>query len=103
VVTIKTGQTTDMRWVRALLALTAVAAVAGTLAVLATGTAGDDLGTLWHSQAPESINLVQAVVQRYLHPVLWTHFLLPVLLTPSLLVLAILGVAALLLWLIVSR
>lgn len=92
-----------MRWIRALLAVVTIAAVAASVAVLATGVAGDDLGTLWHSWAPESVNLVQAVVQRYLHPVLWTHVLLPVLLTPSLAVFAVLGTVTLLLWLVAWR
>lgn len=92
-----------MRWIRALLAGLTIAAVATSVAVLATGVAADDLGTLWHSWAPESVNLVQAVVQRYLHPLLWTHVLLPVLLTPSLVVFAVLGTVTLLLWLLAWR
>lgn len=92
-----------MRWIRALLAVMTIASVAASVAVLATGVAGDDLGTLWHAWAPESVNLVQAVVQRYLHPLLWTHVLLPVLLTPALVVFAVLGTATLLLWLLAWR
>lgn len=92
-----------MRWIRALLAAVTIAAVTASVAVVATGVAGDDLGTLWHNLAPESVNLVQAVVQRYLHPLLWTHVLVPVLLTPSLVVFAVLGSVALLLWLLAWR
>lgn len=72
-----------MRMVGVLLAAIAlVAAVAAVLVQLA-GPAGADLGTLWHGLAPESLNLVQAVTQRYLHPGLWTGAILPVLLMPA--------------------
>lgn len=92
-----------MRWIRALLAVVTIAAVAASVAVLATGVAGTDLGTLWHDWAPGGLNLMQAVVQRYIHPLLWSHVLLPVLLTPSLVVFAVLGTVTLLLWLLAWR
>lgn len=72
-----------MRYVAALLAAIALAAAAASALVLLTGPEGVDLGTLWHRFAPESLNLVQAVTQRYLHPALWTRAILPVLLMPA--------------------
>jgi len=92
-----------MRWIRILLALIAVAAIAGSVVVALTGSAGTDLGTLWHSGAPESLNLTQAITQRYLHPAVWTHVLLPVLLTPALVVFGVIAVAALLCWVLLMR
>jgi len=92
-----------MRWIRVLLALIAIAAIAGSVLITATGSAGTDLGTLWHGIAPESLNLTQAVTQRYLHPFVWTHALLPVLLTPALVVFGVIAVVALLLWALAWR
>jgi len=93
-----------MRWIRALLAALAIIAAAVAVAVLAAAAAGGEtLGALWHSLAPESVNLVQAAVQRYLHPGLWSHVILPVLLAPSLVVFAAAVAAALALWLLVRR
>jgi hypothetical protein len=37
------------------------------------------LGQLWFDLAPGSLNLAQAVVQRYLHPALWDPVVLSVL------------------------
>lgn len=72
-----------MRIIRVLLLAIAAGAVLAAIAVLAAGSAGMDLGTLWHGWAPESLNLTQAVTQRYLHPAVWTHGILPVLLMPA--------------------
>jgi hypothetical protein len=49
-------------------------------------------GQLWYDLSPGSINLVQAVIQRYLLPSLWDHVLLPVLLVPAWLVLGLPGI-----------
>src|ERR1700747_1428961 len=38
------------------------------------------LGQLWYDFSPSSLNLVQAVVQRYIHPFLWDPIILSVLL-----------------------
>jgi hypothetical protein len=65
-----------------LLAVAGCAAAAAVLSLL-TGTGGVALGTLWHGAVPESLNLTQAVTQRYLHPAAWTHGILPVLLMPA--------------------
>ena len=37
------------------------------------------IGQLWYDLSPASLNLSQAVVQRHLHPDLWTDWLAPVL------------------------
>lgn len=72
-----------MRFIRMLLVVVTVVAAAAAAGVLLTGPAGVELGSLWHGFSPESLNLTQAVTQRYLHPVLWTHAILPVLLLPA--------------------
>lgn len=72
-----------MRVIRVLLLVIAAGAAAGAILVLLTGPAGVDLGTLWHGWAPESLNLTQAITQRYLHPAVWTQGILPVLLMPA--------------------
>ncbi len=49
-------------------------------------------GDLWYKASPSSLNLVQAVVQRHLHPALWDDVMRPLLLSPAWAVLAALGV-----------
>lgn len=49
-------------------------------------------GELWFKASPDSLNLVQAVVQRHLHPALWDDVMRPLLLSPAWAVLAALGV-----------
>lgn len=68
--------------------------VAASVLVLVTGPPGVELGTLWHEGAPASLNLTQAVIQRYVHPVLWSHVLLQVLLTPAWIVFATIAILA---------
>jgi len=89
-----------MRHLRILLAVMITFSVAASVLVLVTGPPGVELGTLWHKEAPASLNLTQAVTQRYIHPALWSHVLLPVLLTPAWVVFAAIAVLALLLWLL---
>ncbi len=48
-------------------------------------------GQIWASIDRPSLNLTQAVVQRYVLPELWDYVLLPVLLAPLWLVLAVPG------------
>lgn len=55
-------------------------------------------GELWYTLAPDSINLVQAVVQRYLLPEIWDPGMLTVLLWPAMATLAGLGLILLLLF-----
>lgn len=52
-------------------------------------------GELWYRLHPGSLNLTQAVVQRYLAPELWDPVLLTVLLWPAALVLAVPGLVLL--------
>lgn len=54
------------------------------------------LGELWFALDPGSLNLVQAVTQRYLLPALWDPVLVTVLLWPAAVVLGVLGVLLLL-------
>src|ERR1700680_3676647 len=50
------------------------------------------LGQLWFDLNRSSLNLVQAVVQRYLHPFLWDPIIVTVLLWWAFAVLMVLGV-----------
>lgn len=55
------------------------------------------LGGLWGKVNGASLNLVQAIVQRYLHPVLWDPILVNILLLPAFLVLGVPGLLVFLL------
>ena len=92
-----------MRVARTLLALIVICAIAASVLILVIGPPGVELGNLWHSKAPESLNLTQAVTQRYIHPAVWSYVMLPVLLTPALLVFCVIGILALLLWLLLRH
>lgn len=48
-------------------------------------------GEFWFKASPDSLNLVQAVVQRHLHPALWDDVMRPLLLLPAWAVLAVPG------------
>lgn len=73
------------------------------LAVLALGndlvTSGmsgfTSLGDAWGTLNAPSLNLVQAVLQRYIHPAVWDPVLVTVLLLPAWLVLAVPGLLCL--------
>ena len=56
------------------------------------------LGQLWYQLNRSSLNLVQAVVQRYIHPFLWDPIIVSVLLSWAFAVLMILGVLLLVLF-----
>ena len=43
-------------------------------------------GELWHRIHPPSLNLMQAIIERYLLPSLWSAVVLPLLLAPASLV-----------------
>jgi uncharacterized membrane protein YcfT len=64
-------------------------------------------GQLWYDLDKASLNLVQAVVQRYIHPVVWDSVFVPWLLLPAWRALAILvvgcGAIGVLLMLAASR
>ena len=49
------------------------------------------LGQLWYDLNRSSLNLVQAVVQRYIHPFLWDPIILSILLSWAFAVLMFLG------------
>jgi len=50
------------------------------------------LGQLWYQLDRSSLNLVQAVTQRYIHPFLWDPIMVTILLSWAFAVLMILGV-----------
>jgi hypothetical protein len=49
------------------------------------------LGQLWYQFNRSSLNLVQAVVQRYIHPFLWDPIIVSILLCWAFVVLMVLG------------
>ena len=49
------------------------------------------LGARWHGWDAASLNLTQAIVERYVLPQLWTYVLLPLLLAPAWMVAVIIG------------
>lgn len=56
------------------------------------GTLGfASLGELWGQASAASLNLVQAIVQRYLFPSLWNPFLVTLLLLPAWIVIGLPG------------
>jgi hypothetical protein len=73
----------DMR----LIGLALLALAAGLFAIFG----GDPLGAVLFRLDPGLLNLVQAVVQRYLLPMIWDDLLLPVLEAPAWVVPAVLG------------
>ena len=70
----------------------------------AGGTRFMALGALWFWLSPGSLNLVQAVTERYLSVALWDHLIFPLVQQPAVLVFgvagAVLGVIA---WLLGRR
>ncbi|TVQ35279.1 MAG: hypothetical protein EA356_08320 [Geminicoccaceae bacterium] len=68
-----------------------MALVASGLTLWAWWAGAPVLGELWFNLDPFSLNLTQAVVQRYLHPGLWDAVLLPVLFQPTALVTGLLA------------
>ena len=92
-----------MRVARTLLAVIVICATMTSVLVLIIGPPDVELGNLWHSKAPESLNLTQAVTQRYIHPSVWSYVLLPILLTPAFAVFSVIAILALLLWLVLWR
>src|SRR5215468_12672566 len=56
------------------------------------------LGQLWYDLNRSSLNLVQAVVQRYIHPFLWDPIIVTILLCWAFAVLTVLGLLILILF-----
>ena len=50
------------------------------------------LGQYWFDLDPGSLNLLQAVIERYLSPVLWSDVVFPIVLLPAVVVLAVPGI-----------
>ena len=50
------------------------------------------VGQIWYALHPGSLNLVQAVVERYLHPVLWDPVIFSILLLPAALLFLAIGI-----------
>ncbi len=57
------------------------------------GTRFMALGALWFWLSPGSLNLVQAVIERYLSVALWDHLVFPLVQQPAVLVFGLTGMA----------
>ncbi len=68
-----------------LLMLIGLAAVLGAAALWVglPDARGDAAGQVWFLNARGSLNLTQAIVQRYLHPALWEEVIVPLLMQPA--------------------
>ena len=75
-----------------LLAAAVILIIDGTKSI-STGTwVATRLGQHWYNLDPASLNVSQAAVERYVHPVLWDPVIISILQTPSWIVFGILGV-----------
>ena len=75
-----------LAWI--LLVLAVIVGGHDALTYLKTGTyAPTELGALWYQFDRGSLNLVQAVIERYIHPILWQDLIFPFLVWPAWLVL----------------
>lgn len=54
-------------------------------------------GELWYRESPGTLNLSQAIVQRYIYPPLWDDVVVPMLLAPAWLVFGVPGILLLIL------
>lgn len=74
-----------------------VAVIAFVNDLILSGRAGElvatSLGKHWFAISPGTINLVQAIMQRNVHPMLWDPVTTSVLVLPASLVFAVLGIA----------
>ncbi len=76
-----------------LLALAVIVGAHDALNYWQTGTYDPlQLGTVWYQVHRGSLNLVQAVIERYVHPAVWQDVIFPVLVWPAWLVLGGLAV-----------
>ncbi len=94
---------TALRIVGLLLLATATVSLGYQFAITLSGSGGGlmtSLGEQWGSLDAPSLNLIQAVTQRYVHPALWDPVLVTFLLLPAWLVL---GVPGLVLFLFAQR
>lgn len=71
-----------------------LAVIDGARSIAASELVLTPLGKSWYAASPETINLAQAIVQRYLFPAIWDPFMIWVLNQPGALVMA--AIAALL-------
>jgi hypothetical protein len=65
--------------------------VDGTRSIAASALVVTSFGETWYSLHPPSLNLSQAVVERYTFPVLWDPVIVSILLAPTWAVLGVLG------------
>ncbi|MEZ5810145.1 MAG: hypothetical protein R3D45_01915 [Rhizobiaceae bacterium] len=68
-----------------------MAVLDGARSIAASAVTLKPLGVSWYETSPDTLNLAQAVVQRYLSPVIWDPFMIWVLNQPGFAVMAILS------------
>ncbi|TCT10536.1 hypothetical protein EDC22_10534 [Tepidamorphus gemmatus] len=66
--------------------------VDGAKSIAAGSIVTTPLGQLWYDLDPASLNIVQAAIERHVHPGLWDPVILSILLAPTFSVIGILGV-----------
>ena len=74
-----------------------MAVLDGARSVAASAVSLKPLGISWFETSPDTLNLAQALVQRYLLPVIWDPFMIWVLNQPGF---AVMGVLSLLLYIV---
>ena len=60
-------------------------------------------GEAWYAISPDSINLAQVIIQRYIYPPLWDDLVLPILAAPFWVFCAAVGGFFALLWVVAAR
>lgn len=68
-----------------------MAVLDGARSVAASAIVLKPLGVSWYETSPDTLNLAQAIVQRYLLPVIWDPFMIWVLNQPGFAVMAVLS------------
>lgn len=68
-----------------------MAVLDGARSVAASAVTMKPLGVSWYETSPDTLNIAQAVVQRYLLPVMWDPFMIWVLNQPGFAVMAVLS------------
>lgn len=92
-----------VRLVGFVLVLFGIALGVALVAVIVMGRGGDLLGQVWFDTHLQSLNLSQAITQRYIHPALWDPGIVTLLGWPSWVALATVAIGALIVgWLLLA-
>lgn len=50
-----------------------------------------DIGSIWYSIHPTSLQVIEPIVSRYIHPGIWNSFIMTILLWPAMLAFGLIG------------